>query len=896
MTDLVCRSSDRRAAVRAQPQLTGIDEASYLRYADDDGIDDAQPRRPRLRVRLLGDATEAMVRPRSWVIEGGRRVRGLRVRGVGRIADPEGDTVLELDLDEEGDASTYTVRVVRDRDRDLSLPAGVDPRYDRAAFSFKVDCPSDLDCAGGGRACAETGGADGEEPLLDYTAKDYASFRQLLLERLSLVLPAWRERSVPDLGMTLIELMAYVGDHLSYRQDVIATEAYLETARLRRSLRRHARLVDYAMHEGANARAWVTVCVEHDVTWPADGVAFYTRVPGWPALVDAGTIAATTEPYEVFLPVREALRDPAHVVLKAELGRIRFYTWGSEECCLPRGATRATLQFPAPAAEPLERAQEQEQAPLAPGDVLILEEVLDPETGEARYADPSRRHAVRLTAVTRAHDPLAVPEPGTERAPRLYDVTWMAEDALPFPLCVSSLDAAGGCAPIHDVSVARGNVILVDHGSARVEDELGRVTAVEPTPRCDGPHRPTFQERSAARFRAVLPRRPLTFRGPLPAWSALGADGGFVRVPPPASVMLHQDPRAALPDLDVVSWACADGATPARCPRCGTEARAPEPAAESVCASCGDVIGHRIWTPRRDLLDSSADDPHVVVEMDDEGEAHLRFGDGVNGLAPEPWTRMRARYRIGNGPAGNVPSEAIGHVAVRGETGAGVAVRNPLPAAGGVAPEPVQDVRLLAPASLRDRRERAVIAEDYAELALRDHAALQRAAGALRWTGSWYEVLVGLDPRGSAAASPLLRATVERALERYRRIGHDLRVETARYVPVRLHLRVCARPEYVRGHVRRAVLDALAGRDGFFHPDRFTFGQPLALSAVVAAVQAVPGVLDVTVLRLERLGEGDHGELAAGELRVGSMEIVQLENDPAMPDHGVIDLVVGGGR
>src|SRR5512136_2165575 len=75
-------------------------------------------------------------------------------------------------------------------------------------------------------------------------------------------MPTWTERHVPDLGVTLVELLAYVGDYLSYYQDAVATEAYLETARQRISVRRHARLGDYALHEGCNARAWV--CVETD--------------------------------------------------------------------------------------------------------------------------------------------------------------------------------------------------------------------------------------------------------------------------------------------------------------------------------------------------------------------------------------------------------------------------------------------------------------------------------------------------------------------------------------------------------------------------------------------------------------------------------------------------------
>ena len=72
-------------------------------------------------------------------------------------------------------------------------------------------------------------------------------------------MPEWRERNAADLGIALVEVLAYVGDRLCYAQDAVATEAYLGTARRRASVRRHARLVDYAMHDGANARVWVQV-------------------------------------------------------------------------------------------------------------------------------------------------------------------------------------------------------------------------------------------------------------------------------------------------------------------------------------------------------------------------------------------------------------------------------------------------------------------------------------------------------------------------------------------------------------------------------------------------------------------------------------------------------------
>src|SRR5882762_7378926 len=106
------------------------------------------------------------------------------------------------------------------------------------------------------------------QPSIDYMAKDYESFRQLMLDRLSATLPAWQERHAPDLGIAIVEMLAYVADYLSYYQDAVATEAYLGTARQRISVRRHARLLDYVLHEGCNARAWVHCRVPNDKDAP----------------------------------------------------------------------------------------------------------------------------------------------------------------------------------------------------------------------------------------------------------------------------------------------------------------------------------------------------------------------------------------------------------------------------------------------------------------------------------------------------------------------------------------------------------------------------------------------------------------------------------------------------
>src|SRR5262249_3549503 len=115
----------------------------------------------------------------------------------------------------------------------------------------------------------------------------------------------------------------------------------------------------------------------------------------------------------------------------------------STECCLPVGATQGTLAGPYPN--------------LRAGDVLMLAEVKGPDTGNAEDADPRRRHPVRLLSKTVGKDPLD----GTD----ITDITWDAEDALPFPLCIAhSVGAEEHLITNTAVSAALGNMIMVDHG------------------------------------------------------------------------------------------------------------------------------------------------------------------------------------------------------------------------------------------------------------------------------------------------------------------------------------------------------------------------------------------------------------------------------------------------
>ncbi|WP_405891086.1 putative baseplate assembly protein [Streptomyces sp. NBC_00133] len=443
--ELVCRTDGRRAKVRAA-QLGGVDAVEV----GDDGLT--------LTVTFLGKAPHGLC-PENVRIDGGRRITGIEAVDVSveREEDPELDDRLYVTLDRTGDTSRYTLSVV-DTDpygRPGTEPfPGFDQRYFSAEFEFRPDCPTPFDCQDEQTDCPPTLKAT---PVIDYTARDYESIRRLILDRLALTTPDWVERNAADLGTTLVELLAHTGDLISYQQDAVATEAYLDTARRRVSVRRHVRLIDYPMHDGVNARAFVAVETVRELTLLPGSFRFAAvdvRTLGPRDRPDIGTVIDDRDlavldergSVEVFEPV--VREEP--LVLRPEHNTIRFWTWGDEVCALPEGATAATLRD--------EWADEECSArslTLAPGDLLLIEEVLGARSGTPGDADPAHRQALRLTSVTPAVDRLA-DQP-------LLEVTWAQEDALAFPVCLST---RGGphCDPVEDVSVARGNVVLVDHG------------------------------------------------------------------------------------------------------------------------------------------------------------------------------------------------------------------------------------------------------------------------------------------------------------------------------------------------------------------------------------------------------------------------------------------------
>lgn len=803
-----------------------------------------------LHVYFLDRPPSALAdRPDLLQIEGGTRIRNINVIGA-KIENYEaGISHLVVEADRAGDFSTYKLCIVREK-LPLDLAKNLDPLYSECNFSFKQGCSSEFDCKLD-QTCPDE---SRPEPLIDYMAKDYASFRQALLDLIPRIMPDWEERHEADVGMAVLEVLAYAADHLSYYQDAVANEAYLETACQRISVRRHARLIDYQMHEGASARVFVHFEVNKNlilpVTLPAE-TQLLTCIDE-PLETDAGRPGTAIPKYleRVAIEASDAVYETMHnAQLHHLLNEIPIHTWGDEQCCLLRGATEADLSG--------DRIQDPENPLLKSGDFLLFEEVVSPETGLVEDADPEHRQIVRLISVVKRSDPMSNPPSAVTR------VTWDWEDRLKFPLCISAIGKDGTLIP--SVSVARGNIILADHGQ-RIRETHPALAA-------------STGQRS---HRIRLKEGPLSYR-------LKTSDGDSV------SQIQKTDPGKAEPQILRLKF-----------------------------RDCTEP-----WTPAiPDLLSCGPFDPRFAVETDNDGFAWLRFGDGVYGKKP-PEVGQRGSdksddenngksngdnsdisidYRVGVGRIGNVGRDSLKHIIepedgwVRTEDGSWkiVSLRNPIPAWGGEDPEPLERVRKIAPAAFHLKPQRAVTEEDYGLIAER-HPKVSKAVASFRWTGSWHTVFITVDPRSETEVKKELKEKLKDYIAKFAQAGYDIEIDGPTFVPLEIEADICVVPGYFRGDVKAALLQALSsrmlpdGRMGFFHPDKFTFGQPVYLSALYAVMEAVDGVDSVAVKVFQRRERPSDG-LRSGRLPMGRLEIARLDNDPDFPENGIIKMNMIGGR
>jgi hypothetical protein len=266
----------------------------------------------------------------------------------------------------------------------------------------------------------------------------------------------------------------------------------------------------------------------------------------------------------------------------------------------------------------------------------------------------------------------------------------------------------------------------------------------------------------------------------------------------------------------------------------------PSSVAETGVAPDMDVeVDGVVWS-YRDLIDPTADNTasySVSINEDDSLTIHFRrrLPTGNNNIVVR-------RHRSGVGPSGSIPARSFvkpmkKHRYVR-------SVTQPFAATGGADREPVEDLRVNAPASLT-ANGRAVSLRDFERICRRRSDVWQASARLLTSPTKSASVVIVIVPANGGAVGVSLRQDLINFVEG--RATPLVRVALEDYVPVYLAVEATIRVDtqaYDKTEVQAAAQAALINE---FSLERRLLGQPVYIAEVAAALERVTGVETVTV-------------------------------------------------
>ena len=522
----------------------------------------------------------------------------------------EQHVTLALRVAAPGDFSTYTLT--------LASPL-LDPFFSTSAFSFKALCPSDVDCETAPPACPPPLSS---RPPIDYLAKDFLSFRQALLDFSALRYPNWQERSEADFGMMLLEAMAAVADDLSYTQDRVAAEATLTTATQRRSMVRHARLVDYEPQPSVSAQTFL----QFDVAAGTDSIPY--GVTAVAQASDGSPIAFETGPN---LAARFAVPPgsaPANPLWNSSPAGIQAYWFDDSVQCLPAGATSMYIH--------------------GHGFGFKANQLILIETAAGVGKAPLRQVVQLLSG--------SAEPPSLE----LWDYVFTQQASPPLPTAVTQINWAAANEMLVDRDLAQttvsGNIVVGTQGLT-VASETFTVMPAKGDPAMP----------AVVRFGPRSMNPDGSAGDQAPQYLHTLAAGAVAWLPAPAGAT---DPNPQ-PEIQLAEVSNPPGSAPGPTWTWVRRLLEAQPFDKSF------TLDAALYRPIQRRSDGS-----VQFDYDGDTGDTLRFGDGNFGLIPADGTSFAVTYRVGAGSAGNLAAEAISRIEPGRGTLAGGLEFGPQPAAG----------------------------------------------------------------------------------------------------------------------------------------------------------------------------------------------------------------------
>jgi hypothetical protein len=767
-------------------------------------------------------------------INGGKRIPagwGAGQLHVANVQQTDSDTVLLLTVIPIGDYSTYRLTVsfqwtLEEEERDV-----IDPVFNTVDFKFRPAC-FNIDCTSKPAELPKPI----DTPIIDYLAKDYDSFKHIMINAMMEKVPHWQPTSEADLDQVLIDLFSAAADELSDYQDRVMNEAYLSTARNRISIARHARLMDYHIHQGNQASTWLALeLVDNESFELSDGFKVRkSRTNGY----NSGNNTGSDSDDNRHLFISKNKRSLHYL-----LNRMELYTWSSSTPALAKDSTSADLKI----SQNGDKTDADTITDLIQsGKVthLLIQENLNPASGRTSGVNPAKRQLLKL---------LPGPEGAQTRCDPLEEshyvrVNWEDSDKLKHNYCFT-IDCPDG--KKENISFFNGNLVQVFHGEPmetlfKEEGETLSNSTEKYYTRQENPQWGTL---------CLLPYAPLAYLD-----TPVGGDDA------PLSTLEVQ----VRYDNEVKTWdEVIDLIHSGNVGEQGDHYMVETDESGRSFIRLGNGINGRT--------------------IPEGAEIHTRYQVGIpsdGNIGADTLTDFDI--------PGNKRGDGTKLTEVIKKSW------NPFEITSGKEPEPVEHILRRVPEAYRSRQLRAVTLQDYQDRAeeLRE-VAHASATYAWTGNWRIVEVTIDPKGTNTLSEHLKEKVNAHLEAVRLLGEDIEIKEPRSVPLEINVTLCADPRywTEDIRFTLEQEFSEGMApgGERGFFHPDQWTFGQSLNASQVIGRIQAVDGVDHVVNVEMKRW-DNDKAVVSDEIVDIRSDEILQVRNDPDHREQGFITFHVKGGR
>jgi hypothetical protein len=237
----------------------------------------------------------------------------------------------------------------------------------------------------------------------------------------------------------------------------------------------------------------------------------------------------------------------------------------------------------------------------------------------------------------------------------------------------------------------------------------------------------------------------------------------------------------------------------------------------------------------------------AVVQIDEEGDAFLVFGDGVNGAVPPNGQDIFVNYKESEGITGNLPPGSITELqsTLSLPTGYELEITNPDYSSGGTDFESIEVIRNLAPRSLRTLL-RAVTYQDYIDVSLQVPGV--GAAEVKYCCGKYIDVFIAPNSQGTATSA--LVAQVQNYLDCRKMITTQVAVKPAGVTRVWIKATVIGKPLIPEAEIKAQVYNAL---DEEFGIGNIEINRNVSITDIISIVEQLSKVdtIEISEVRVE---------------------------------------------